>query len=111
MSIIAEVETESLSDRIKNDRFSKYIRLVRTTARVLAMYQKTPVPHFYNACKHLKPEDINNVEQFWFKQVQKSMKMKLDKGDYKRLCPKTNSERIVVVGGRAEKWFQFRYDA
>ena len=50
------------------------------------------------------------AEKFWFKEVQKSIKHKVDKGDFKRLCPKTNAEGIVVVGGRAEKWFQHRYD-
>ena len=73
------------------------------------MYKKIPIA-LHNACKILTPHDLKDAERFWFLEVQKSMQKQLIKGDYKRLCPKINTEGIIVVGGRAEKWFQHRYD-
>lgn len=109
MSLDGEKE-ETLSDRIDLDRFSKYWRLVRTTARVLAMYKRSPKLSLYNASNDLNSNDIGKAENFWFLEAQKSMKAKLLKGDFNRLCPTTNEDGIVVVGGRAEKWFRHRFD-
>ena len=38
------------------------------------------------------------------------MKEVISKGEMKRLCPITRDDGVIVVGGRAEKWFRYRYD-
>ena len=101
--IIAGEKKESVSQRIDLTRFSRYMKLIRVTARILAMYQRIPVPLFSNACKVLDPVDLTRAEIFWFKEVQSTIQQQIQKGDFKRLCPKTNAEGLVVVGGRADK--------
>ena len=69
MKYDAQVE-ETLLSRIDLNRFSNYQRLLRVTARVLAMYQKEPKLSFTNAV------------------------------NMKRLCPTTRNDGVIVVGGR-----------
>ena len=91
-------------------RCSSYNKLMRVTARVIATASKNPKPSLKNTGKTLTPTDIKKAETFWIKKAQESMKNKLDEGEFKRLCPRTRDDGIVVVRGRAEKWLQMSYD-
>ena len=110
MMLQSSTKLETLATRINIDRFSSYWKLIRVTGRVLAMYKREPKISLKNACKRLTCTDGNDAEKFWFLEAQMSLKEQLQRGDYKRLCPRTTNDGIVVVGGRAEKWFQYRYD-
>ena len=48
---------ETLEDRIHLSRFSNYHILIRTTARILSMYQKIPTPSLLNAC--IDPSNVD----------------------------------------------------
>lgn len=71
---------DTLEKRINIDNYSTFEKLLRVTARVLTMYQKTPRTTFKNVTKVLTPEDITNAEQFWILQAQKIMHEDLKKG-------------------------------
>lgn len=58
------IEEGTLEKRINTDNYLNFEKLVRVTARVLAMYQKMPRTTLKNVTKVLRPEDITNAEQF-----------------------------------------------
>ena len=60
-----EAVNDSLAKRINIDRFSTYNKLIHTTARILAMYNKTHKMTFKNASRPLTPDDISKAETFW----------------------------------------------
>ena len=101
---------DTLLSRIKIERFSSYIKLVRVTARVLSLYRRKPRVSFKNACSELSPADIKKAECSWYLDVQVSIREEVSKGNVNRLCPTVRDDGVVVVGGRADKWFQVRYD-
>ena len=88
MKCDAQVE-ESLASRINLNRFSSYQRLLRVTARVLAMYQKEPKLSFTNAIDALTHVTIKKAEQFWYLEAQQIMKEDILPGEMKGLCPTT----------------------
>lgn len=57
-------EQDSLARRIDINRHSSYNKLLRVTARVLAMYAREPIS-LKNATKTLTPDDISKAERFW----------------------------------------------
>jgi len=59
---------------------------------------------FKHAGQSLIPGDVAKAEKFWIMEVQKSMYKDVEKGRYKRLCPRKNTDGIYVVGGRGERW-------
>ena len=105
-----EAVNDSLAKRINIDRFSTYNKLIHTTARILAMYNKTHKMTFKNASRPLTPDDISKAETFWIHEAQKSMQRDIDKGKYKRLCPRRRDDGIYVVGGRGERWIEMSYN-
>ena len=109
MKYDAQVE-ETLLSRIDLNRFSNCQRLLRVTARVLAMYQKEPKLSFTNAVNMLTHVNIEKAENFWYLEAQKVMKEEILQGEMKRLCPTTRNDGVIVVGGRVEKLFRFIYD-
>jgi len=44
------------------------------------------------------------AEKFWIMEIQKGMYTEIEKGRYKRLCHRKNTDGIYVVGGRGESW-------
>ena len=107
---VANVEEDTLAGRININKYSNFEKLLRVTARVLAMYKKTPQATFKNITKELIPADITNAERFWILQAQKSMHEDLKKGGYKRLCHRRRDDGIYVVGGRGQRWMEMRYN-
>ena len=99
---VANVEEDTFAGRININKYSNFGKLLRVTARVLAMYKKTPQATFKNVTKELIPEDITNAERFLILQAQKSMHEDLKKGGYKRLRPRRRDDGIYVVGGRGQ---------
>ena len=62
---------DTLSSRIDLDRFSDYQKLLRVTARVLAIYQKDPKPSLKNAVHSITCVNIEKAEVFWSLEAQK----------------------------------------
>ena len=101
---------DSLADRIDITRYSNYTKLIRVTARVLAMYQQKPTPSLKAATLILNKDDLESAELFWIRQAQNLVKQDVQDGKYRRLCPKTREDGIIVVGGRAERWLEMSYN-
>lgn len=74
------------------------------------MYQRKPKPSFKHAAKSLTPRDITNAENFWIMEMQKSMYEDIEKGIYKRLCPRKNTDGIYVVGGQGERRIEMSHN-
>ncbi|XP_068704135.1 uncharacterized protein [Montipora capricornis] len=110
INTVNKIEKDTLAKRINIDKYSTFEKLLRVTARVLAMYHKVPRTTFKNVTKVLTPEDIANAEQFWILQAQKIMHEDLKKGKYKRLCPRKRNNGIYTVGGRSRRWMEMSYN-
>ena len=101
---------DKLASRINIVRYSDFGKLIRVTARILAMYQRTPKSSFKHAGKSLTPTDIAQAEKFWIMEAQKSIYKDIEQGRYKRLCPQKNTDGIYVVGGRGERWIEMSHN-
>ena len=109
--MLAEAKSEdSLEARIDINRYSNYTKLIRVTARVLSLYKRKPRPSLKNVTSPLTPEDIDRAERFWILRCQKLLTADMEKGRFKRLCPRTREDGIIVVGGRVEKWLEISYN-
>ena len=103
-------ETDSLAGRIDITRYSKYLKLIRVTARVLAMYQRKPTPSLKNAVLIPDKDDLETAELFWINEAQNLIRQDVQDGKYRRLCPKLRADGVIVVGGRAERWLEMSYN-
>ena len=109
--MLAEAKSEdSLEARIDINRYSNYTKLIRVTARVLSLYKRKPRPSLKDVTSPLTPEDIDRAERFWILRCQKLLTADMEKGRFKRLCPRTREDGIIVVGGRVEKWLEISYN-
>ena len=102
---------DSLAVRIDISGYSDYTRLVRVTARVLAMFRTDYKPSFRNAARVLEMGDVTKAEQFWTLQAQETTLSDMEHGRFRRLCPRVREDGIIVVGGCAEKWLEMSYRA
>ena len=66
-------DKDTLASRIIIERYSDFGKLIRVTARILAMYQRKPKSSFKHAGKSLIPSDVGKTEKFWIMEAQKSM--------------------------------------
>ena len=107
---VAVQPTESLADRINISRYSKYTKLIRVTARILAMYQRRPKPSLKNVITAPTKEDLDNATLFWIRDAQDQIRQDVQDGKYQRLCPKTLLNGIIIVGGRVERWVEMSYN-
>ena len=98
------------SPEIDITRYSSYTKLIRVTARVLAVGQRNLRPSLKNAAKTLTPADIGRAEIFWIRKAQESLKEQVIEGKFKRLCPRTREDGIIVIGSHAAKWMQMSYN-
>ena len=103
-------QEDSLATRIGLSKYSNYNKLIRVTARVLAMFENAPRSSFRNAAKVLTPEDTNKAERFWILEAQTSIQNDLKNGKFKRLGPKHRRDGVIVVGARAERWLEMSYN-
>ena len=72
----------NIVNKIEEDKHSTFEKLLRVTARVLALHHKMTRTTFKNVTKVLTPEDIANAEQFWILQAQKIVHADLKKGQF-----------------------------
>ena len=104
------VECDSLALRISIERYSSYKRLLRVTSRVLAMYNRFPIPSLYNAIHELSLHDLQRAEEFWIKDAQSVFTDTDISHRLKRLGPKKQDNGIIVVGQRIEYWMRATYN-
>ena len=85
-------DKDTLTSKININRYSDFGKLIRVTARILAMYQykEKPKSSFKHAGRSLPPSDVAKAEKFGIMEAQKR----------KIQTP----VRINVVGGRGERW-------
>ena len=94
--MLAEAKSEdSLEARIDINRYSNYTKLIRVTARVLSLYKRKPRPSLKNVTGPLTPEDIDRAERFWILRCQKLLTADMEKGRFKRLCPRMREDGII----------------
>ena len=101
---------DTLASRINIEKYSNYKKLLRVTARILAMYKKELKPTLKSATQLLTAGDIDNAERFWILESQSSMEKDILSGKFKRLCPRKRDDGIYVVGGRARGWVEMSYN-
>jgi len=93
-------------------KFSSWRKLVRVTAYLLKLIWNLRAKHHKmppeeNEMKPregpLSPQELQNAENHWIKESQKSLGDRLKKGELKNLSPYTDPDGIIRVGGRADK--------
>ena len=104
------IEEDTLEKRINIDNYSNFEKVLKVTARVLAMYHKIPRLTFKNVTKVLTPEDVTNAERFWILQAQKIMHEDLKKGKFKRLCSRKRNDGMYTVGRRSQRWMEMSFN-
>jgi len=101
---------DSLASRIKIERYSIFLRLIRVTARILSFYKHLPVLSLTNALLNPTIKDLEDAEYFWVKQAQISITDDDLKKQFRRLSPRRKDDGVIIVGQRAEKWMQLTYN-
>ena len=95
-------------NRIQINKYSKFIKLIRVTVRIIQMYHQKP--SFKNAL--LSPDRglLEQAELLWVKEAQRQLLDQIKMGRFRRLCPQYREDGIVVVGGRAENRMMMTYN-
>ena len=93
---------------INIDRFSKYVRLLYTTARVLAVFMG--FPSLKKIFANPSNSELQAAELYWIKDAQKIMQVSIHKNKFKRLNLQLNKDGLYIVHGRTEKWFEDNYN-
>ena len=101
---VVNEKVENLASRINIDRFSSYIKLICTTARILSFYQWKPTLSFRNALMNPTSEDLKHAATFWILDAQSQFTEKMMKEKFCKLSPKLREDGIFIVGTRIEKW-------
>ena len=68
------------------------------------MYRRNPKLSFKNATDVLGQSMLEAAELLWIYEAQHSIRLQVEQGQYKRLCPKICENGVVVITGRVEKW-------
>ena len=53
---------------------------------------------------------LEAAELLWIYEAQYSVRLQVEQGQFKRLCPKIREDGVVVISGRVEKWMEISYD-
>ena len=109
MTVYTVSKVNSIENIIDNT-YSKYLKLIYTTARLIAIFRYIPQPSLTNAFK-VPADYISEAELIWIVEAQKLLKEGLNRGDYKRLCPRLRDDGVVIVSVRLEEWFFDTYNS
>ena len=97
---LLEEKVSCLSDIIDIDRFSSHTKLLKSTARVFAIFNKRY--SFQNVFKDPSYKEITNAGNLWIIDGQRSMLNDIAVGKFQRLNPSLNDQGIYIVSGRME---------
>jgi hypothetical protein len=100
----------SISNVIDITRVSCYYRLLRVTARILAI-SRGKKKSLRNIAMPVETQSWRDAESLWIVDAQKSLQKAFEEGKFLRLCARRNDYGIIVVGGRALRAFECSYDA
>ena len=103
-------KSDNLATRIAIQRYPNYKKLLKVTARILAMYKRKPKVTFKNVAAPLIYDDIFNAKEFWIVEAQIETENDIKKGGYKRLCPRKREDGIYIVGHRVQNWIEVSYN-
>ena len=102
---------DSLTTRIKIERFSRFMVLIYTTARILKLYKRYSKAYDINHNDtSLTPSDIAEATTFWVRAAQQQIHSQLASRKYIKLHP-TISDGIIYVGGRTERWMEATWNS
>ena len=96
--------THTLADIINISRYSKYLRLIRVTARILALRKRNPGPSLKNIGIEPVKADYEEAVKFWIKDCQSGLREEEMKSKYARLAPRKTDQGVWAVGARMERW-------
>ena len=109
-NVCAQIKAEH---PINCQKFSSWRRLVRVIVYTLSLiwnvqaqrHNKTHPEESHMKPKEgpLSPQELQNAEDHWMKESQKSFSDCLRKGEFKMFSPYTDSDGIIQVGGRIDK--------
>lgn len=94
----------SISNVIDITRFSCYYRLLRVTARILAI-GKGEKRSLRNIAMPVETQSQQDAESLWIQEAQRSLQQAFEEGKFLRLCARRNDHGMIVVGRRVRKAF------
>ena len=103
LTILKENE-DNLAKIIDMSQFSSYQRLLRVTARDLAMYDKSSKKLFKNVCEQLTAQDLEKAFMFWVQEAQGSLQGNFRNDKYKSLGVTRKDNGLLSTSDLAEKW-------
>ena len=92
------------------NRFSSYNRLLRATARVLAVFKRNPRPSLLSLGNGISISNLEEAEEFWIKDAQSEITDKDIVNKYSRLGARRRNDGIIIVGERLEYWMRATYN-
>ena len=105
-----QINTQPLIDC---NKFSNWRRLIRVTAYTLRFIWRLRARGSKGSAEEeealkpedgpLSPEELKDAETHWLKESQKTLKDRLNKGEFRNLSPYVDQEGVLRVGGRADK--------
>ena len=99
------VPVESLTDRIDLFRFSSWALFKGTTARILKLYQRFK-KNRNDYESEILPKDLEEAEKLWIRNSQSKILGHISEKRYAKFNPCLNSDGIIEVGGRTERWLE-----
>ena len=101
---------KSIENLMNIDDYSKYLKLIHVTGRIISVFRKIHVPSFANIMK-FPSGYIMEAEMLWVIEAQKLLKDRLARGEFKRLCSRIRDDGLSLVGGRMEDYFDDTYNS
>ena len=95
-------EEASFPDIMNIQRFRSFQLLINTTARLIRLQLRFKHGKERKEIE-IKPQDVQSAEKLWIIEAQKQLKIEVQAGKHKKLCPQ-EQDGILVVGGRTERW-------
>ena len=105
-----QINTQPLIDC---NKFSNWRRLIRVTAYTLRFIWRLRARGRKGSAEEeealksedgpLSPEELKDAETHWLKESQKTLKDRLNKGEFRNLSPYVDQEGVLRAGGRADK--------
>ena len=92
------------------NRFSSYNKLLRVTARVLAVFKPQPRPSLLSIGNELSISSLEEAEEFWIRDAQSQITDKEIANRFSRLGARRRDDGIVIVGERLEYWMKATYN-
>ena len=115
VEMIMKTEIKTKNELIQPDRFSKFTRLIRVTARILSLRSKGNCYSLKRMADPISVSKYDGAVYYWVKESQQSISIELRKGvngtgKFRKLCPVLREDGVYVVGGRALRWFEASYN-